>query len=231
MPKIKAVLFDMDGVLIDAREWHYEALNNALAVFGYHISRDEHLTTYDGLPTRKKLEILSESRGLPIKLHALLNNLKQKHTVRAIINHCRPTFHHLYMLENLRRDGYKLAMCSNSIRRTVTMMADLARIDRFFETMLATDDIKKPKPDPELYFEAAKRLGVKPEECLVVEDNNNGIQAAKAAGAAVLEVATPDDVTYERVKEAIKTATSEVDLYDDELYEHIKPTFKTVGRA
>ena len=57
--QIKAVLFDMDGVLIDAKEWHYEALNRALALFGMPISRFEHLTTFDGLPTRKKLEMLS----------------------------------------------------------------------------------------------------------------------------------------------------------------------------
>ena len=53
---IKAVLFDMDGVLIDARDWHYEALNKALAIFGMEINRYDHLVTYDGLPTKKKLE-------------------------------------------------------------------------------------------------------------------------------------------------------------------------------
>jgi beta-phosphoglucomutase len=52
---IKAVVFDMDGVLIEAKDWHYEALNRALKLFGYEISRYEHLTTFDGLPTRRKL--------------------------------------------------------------------------------------------------------------------------------------------------------------------------------
>jgi beta-phosphoglucomutase-like phosphatase (HAD superfamily) len=63
--KITAVVFDMDGVLIDAREWHYEALNRALGHFGYTISRFDHLVTYDGLPTRHKLEMLSRERGFP----------------------------------------------------------------------------------------------------------------------------------------------------------------------
>ena len=62
---IKAILFDMDGVLIDAREWHYDALNQALNHFGFHISLESHLSTFDGLPTRKKLEILSKSVNLP----------------------------------------------------------------------------------------------------------------------------------------------------------------------
>ena len=56
--KIKAVIFDMDGVLIDAKDWHYEALNKALRLFGLEITRSEHETTYDGLPTKDKLEIL-----------------------------------------------------------------------------------------------------------------------------------------------------------------------------
>ena len=66
---IKAVIFDMDGVLIDAREWHYEALNRALRLFGMEISRTDHLTTFDGLPTRRKLEMLSSTNGLPVELH------------------------------------------------------------------------------------------------------------------------------------------------------------------
>ena len=61
---IKAVIFDMDGVLIDAKEWHYEALNNALKLFGYKISRHDHLVTFDGLPTRAKLQMMTEQEML-----------------------------------------------------------------------------------------------------------------------------------------------------------------------
>ena len=56
--EIKAIIFDMDGVLIEAKDWHYEALNRALSLFGMEISRYDHLVTYDGLPTTKKLEML-----------------------------------------------------------------------------------------------------------------------------------------------------------------------------
>ena len=77
---IKAVIFDMDGVLIDAKEWHYESLNSALSLFGYEISRHDHLVTYDGLPTKKKLEMLSLENGLPTSLHAFVNQLKQQKT-------------------------------------------------------------------------------------------------------------------------------------------------------
>ena len=77
MTKVKAVIFDMDGVLIDAKDWHYEALNRALNHFGYNISRYDHLVTFDGLPTRRKLEMLTREQGLPNALHKLINELKQ----------------------------------------------------------------------------------------------------------------------------------------------------------
>jgi phosphoglycolate phosphatase-like HAD superfamily hydrolase len=90
--KIKAILFDLDGVLVDATDWHYEALNRALGLFGYTIARYEHLTTYNGLPTRKKLEMLSVEKGFPRGLHTLVNRIKQKYTREEILRSCTPVF-------------------------------------------------------------------------------------------------------------------------------------------
>lgn len=98
MPKIKAVLFDMDGVLIDAKDWHYEALNMALSLFGMEISRYDHLVTYDGLPTKKKLEMLTLERGLPKQLHDFINDIKQEFTFQLAYAKCKPTFNHRYAL-------------------------------------------------------------------------------------------------------------------------------------
>src|SRR5258708_13234207 len=88
--KISAVLFDLDGVLVDATEWHYEALNRSLGLFGYSISRYEHLSAYNGLPTRKKLEMLSVEKGLPSSLHDLITRVKQVYTREEILNHACP---------------------------------------------------------------------------------------------------------------------------------------------
>jgi beta-phosphoglucomutase len=101
MPDIKAVIFDMDGVLIEAKDWHYEALNKALRLFGMEISRYNHLVTYDGLPTRKKLEMLSKEQGLPIQLHEFINQMKQQYTMELIQSQCKPRFHHEYALSRL----------------------------------------------------------------------------------------------------------------------------------
>src|SRR5438067_1712025 len=110
MSKIKAIVFDMDGVLIDAKEWHYEALNRAIGLFGYTISRYDHLVSYDGLPTRRKLEMLTREEGLPTSLHGFLNELKQIYTMELTHAKCKPLFCHEYALAKLKGLGYKVAV-------------------------------------------------------------------------------------------------------------------------
>ncbi|MBR2991648.1 MAG: HAD family phosphatase [Solobacterium sp.] len=203
---IKAVIFDMDGVLIEAKEWHYEALNKALKLFGYQISRQEHLSTYDGLPTMKKLEMLSMEKGLPRKLHPFINALKQQYTIDRIYADCYPLFVHQYALSRLKREGYRLACASNSVRKSVELMMNRSDLMQYLEFCLSNQDVKKAKPDPEIYTTAINRLGLTPEECLVVEDNINGILAGQRSGAHVMKVETVYDVNYENIRRAIAEA-------------------------
>ena len=200
---IKAVLFDMDGVLIDAKEWHYETLNDALAVLGLNISRTEHLAVYDGLPTRKKLEMLSRTRGLSPKLHDFLNDLKQKMTYQVIVEKCRPVFHHEYALGRLKREGKRMVVCSNSVRSTVEAMMQQSNLLKYLDFFLSNQDVGKAKPDPEIYLTAIERLKLQPQECLILEDNDHGIQAARASGAHVMVVGSVNDVTYDRIRSEI----------------------------
>ena len=204
MSKIKAVIFDMDGVLIDAKEWHYEALNRALALFGFSISRYDHLVTFDGLPTSRKLEMLSVERGLPRSLHPFINEMKQHYTLEYVYTKCKPKFVHQYALSRLKSEGYHLALASNSIRNTVDMMMEKADLDQYLDFKLSNQDVKKSKPDPEIYQVAMSRLGLKPEECLIAEDNQNGIKAALASGAHLFKVDTVNDVTYSKLMSRIK---------------------------
>lgn len=204
MGEIKAIVFDMDGVLIEAKEWHYEALNKALSLFGYEISRYDHLVTYDGLPTAKKLEMLSMEKGLPSGLHKFINDLKQSYTMDLVHTTCAPRFFHEYALSKLAAQGYRLAVASNSIRNTVQLMMEKSNLLPYLEFYLSNQDVKKGKPDPEIYTTAIARLGLNPKQCIVVEDNHNGIQAAKAAGANVMEVETVYDVNYENILKHIQ---------------------------
>jgi beta-phosphoglucomutase len=203
MPKIKAVLFDMDGVLIDAKDWHYEALNQALSLFGMEISRYDHLVTYDGLPTKKKLEMLTLERGLPRALHNFINDMKQEFTFQLGYAKCKPTFNHQYALSKLRERGYKLASCSNSIRKTMDVLFERSALTNYFDFYISNQDVKEPKPSPEMYLVAMNRLGFQPEECLILEDNEHGIKAAKDSGAHLLVIADVNDVNLDNITNRI----------------------------
>ena len=204
---IKAILFDMDGVLIDAREWHYEALNKALSHFGFTISRDSHLSTFDGLPTRKKLETLSKSQGLPVGLHTLINNLKQKYTIQYSYEHCKPTFNHRYALSSLHKK-YKIAVCSNSITNTIEIMMELSGLNNYLDLIISNENVKNPKPNPEMFTKAMSHFSLKPYECLVIEDNENGFKAAMDSGAYLMKVSNPDDVQLDKIESLIQEINS-----------------------
>lgn len=203
MPKIKAVIFDMDGVLIEAKDWHYEALNKALGLFGMEISRYDHLVTYDGLPTRKKLQMLSAERGLPVRLHDFINDIKQQYTMELVHAQCKPRFHHEYALSRLKQEGYRLAVASNSVRHTVQVMMERSALADYLEFFLSNQDVNQGKPDPEIYVNAIRRLGLSADECLVVEDNENGKQAARESGAWLMEVNGVEEVNYPNIMRAI----------------------------
>lgn len=208
MNAIKAVIFDMDGVLIDAKDWHYNALNKALSLFGMPISRQDHLCTYDGLPTKKKLEILTVERGLPRKLHTFINELKQRYTLEMVFSECKPVFSHHYALAHLKNKGFRIAVCSNSIHKTVEIMMERSGLTEYLDFFLSSDDVDHPKPHPEIYQKAIARLGVAAQECLIIEDNINGIKAAQACGAYVMEVYTVEDVNLENIMRHISLFTS-----------------------
>jgi beta-phosphoglucomutase len=197
--KIRAVLFDMDGVLIDAKEWHYEALNKALSLFGFSISRYDHLVTYDGLPTSRKLEMLSLERGLPRRLHRFLGELKQQYTMQNVYNRCRPIFQQEYALSKLKQKGFRLAVCSNSVRSSVDAMLEKSNLLQYLEFYLSNQDVEKPKPHPDVYLKAIERLGLEPAECLILEDNEHGIQAAKASGAKLMVVGSVSEVNLDNI--------------------------------
>jgi beta-phosphoglucomutase len=195
--KIRAVLFDMDGVLIDAKDWHYEALNEALSLFGMPISRFDHLTIFDGLPTRKKLEMLSLERGLPRELHEFINEMKQRYTMQIVHARCKTVFIHEYALAWLKANGYKVAVCSNSVRQSIEVMMAKSGLVKYLDYIVSNQDVEKAKPHPEIYEKAVKFFGLDPSECLVIEDNENGVKAALAAKTHVLEVR---DVTQTHIQ-------------------------------
>ena len=203
---IKAIIFDLDGVLVDARELHYEALNRALARYDCTITRDEHLSTYDGLPTRKKLQLLSENKRLSPDVYDDVWKDKQFQT-REIIDK-EFTFDERIrgILSRLREEGYKMCVCSNSIRETTKMMLIRRGFMEFMEFFISNQDVNLSKPNPEMFLRAMVNLGVGPKECVIVEDSHYGRQAAFESGGHLCAVENAEQVTYERIRATIDRA-------------------------
>ena len=133
---------------------------SGLRLFGFDITRYEHLSDYNGLPTRKKLQMLTVEKGLPASLHDIINDLKQVYTREEVLTKCRPVFEKEYMLSRLRHEGYRLAVCSNAIADSVELMIRQSGLHEYFEFLVSNEDVTRPKPDPEIYTRALERMGV-----------------------------------------------------------------------
>jgi beta-phosphoglucomutase len=199
----KAVIFDMDGVLVDARDWHYEALNRALEVFGLDISYQDHLTSFNGLSTRQKLDKLTETQFLPVELHSLISNTKQNRTLRIAAEKCFPMTQHLILLELLKAKGYKIGVYTNSIRETAEAMLEYAGLLDKIDVLITNQDVVHPKPSPEGYALACKMLEVEANCTFVVEDGDFGVRAAEEAGCKIIKVNEPEDVSISLISRFI----------------------------
>jgi len=200
---IKAILFDLDGVLVDMPEGHYEALNKALSLFGAKIDREEHANYFNGLSSRKKIEKLEELGRLPSGLKEFINSVKQKYTKEIIGKYCVPDYSKIILLKELKKRGFLLACCSNSVKETLHLMLNSAQLFEHFDLILGNDEIVNQKPHPEIYLKAIQSLKVKPNECIIVEDTPYGIASAKASGAGVYEVRGVEDVNLSLFKEIL----------------------------
>lgn len=202
---IKLIVFDLDGVLVDAKEIHYESLNMALSEINpnYVISREDHITKYDGLPTNVKLNLLSDDKGLPRNSHVDIWQRKQELTSSVIKDKLHYDERLRDVLKHLKDDGFKIYVCSNSIRESLKLMLYKTGLIEFVDYFIANDDVKQPKPSPEIYLKAIIHAGVKPSETLIVEDSYHGRQAAIDSGGNLFGVESPNDVTYESLKNQI----------------------------
>jgi HAD superfamily hydrolase (TIGR01509 family) len=193
----------MDGVLIDAREWHYEALNEVLRIFGYEITRSMHEDRFDGLSTSKKLEMLTTEVGLPLHIHGMINRIKQDRTLRIAASNCFPNIAHQVLISKLKKQGFKIGVVTNSIRQTSEFMLTYAGLFEMLDVVITNQDVEKPKPNPDGYQLAMQKLDVLPSETLIVEDSPYGIAAGKASGAKVVQVDSVSDVSIDLLYDLI----------------------------
>ncbi len=202
MKMVKLVIFDLDGVLVEAKNIHYEALNDALGDT-YAISWEEHLSIYDGLKTNQKLEMLTQRKGLPIESHEEIWINKQKLTLQKL-KELEPSQVLQSTMENLTNDGYKIAVCSNSIRKTVLTVISKLGLMEYMDYIISNEDVQNSKPHPEMYWRAISKMGCLPEETLIIEDSPYGLLAASRSKAHILRVKNPKEVTYDNINKKLK---------------------------
>ena len=191
---IKLIIFDLDGVLVEAKNIHFDALNEALPT-ECKIEWNEHLSKYDGLKTNQKLEMLTKDKGLPPDTYEHVWELKQKITLEKLQN-LQHSNQLIFCMKELISQGYKLACCSNSIRKTVLTVLSKLGIIEYFDLIISNEDVKNSKPHPEMYWKAMSMMGYLPEETLIVEDSPYGLLAASRSKANVMRVGSPKEVTY-----------------------------------
>lgn len=194
----KLIIFDLDGVLIESRELHYDALNAALKKVDekYVISREEHLSLYDGLNTTRKLTMLTERKGLDPKFYTKVWTDKQDATFN-LIRGFKKEYYLQTIFRKIKARGYRIAVASNSIRETVKLaLLSIGLMDEV-DYFVSNEDVARAKPYPEMYWKCMTALNVLPKNTIIVEDSHIGRQGALDSGAHLLAVENAKEVNSE----------------------------------
>jgi beta-phosphoglucomutase family hydrolase len=180
---LKAVIFDMDGVIIDSEPTHMKLENETYKKLCIEVTEDEH-HSFVGATSHYMWE-------------ALKNKYKLNQTLDELIEYDRSTyFKHLnsdeceitlidgvkQLIEDLHENGIKLAIASSSPLNVIEAIAKKFQIEEYFEVFVTGDYVKRSKPEPDIFIFASEKLKVVPENCVVIEDSHNGVLAAKKAG-------------------------------------------------
>jgi len=196
----KLIIFDLDGVLLEAKQIHFETLNKALlSNINYSISWEDHLKVFDGLKTYDKLNLLY-SKGFSIdeKTRDKIFFEKQKYTLDALLE-LKENQKLKEILVNLKSNGFFLACCSNSIKQTIELSLQNLGIIEYFDYIISNEDVKFAKPHPEMYWKAMSFFGVNPDKTVIVEDSPTGLKAAYNSGAKVLRVKNSEDFDFQKI--------------------------------
>jgi HAD superfamily hydrolase (TIGR01509 family) len=211
---INAVVFDLDGTLVETRDLHKEALNEALrCVAGamFVISEEEHAAEYDGLSTAQKLKKLNTAKNLNPELNKAIWARKQELTNAMVSTTVKPDERIVRVISELKRLGYPVGVASNCIRSSVDLILKFLGIYHLVDLSVSNDDVEFAKPAPDIYLKAAACFGISPDEILVVEDAPFGWQSALLAGARLLRVKSSADVTLPRLLSAINDLNNATD--------------------
>lgn len=203
---INLVVFDLDGVIIDLKDCHYQSLNLALENFDkkYCISQEDHIKFYDGLPTREKLKMLTTHKGLTTKVYEDILKKKQDYTLKFIYENVKPQKNIIDTFLYLKSNELSVCVASNSVANTIYAVLTKLEILHLVDQVFSNQSVKFPKPNPEVYFRAISHFGKTPKETLIIEDSPYGLEAAHQSGANVFRVNNSKDVTVDNLKSQIR---------------------------
>ena len=194
----KLVIFDLDGVLIDSKDYHYDALNEALGE-EYAITREEHVSTYDGLPTTAKLELLSKNKGLPADRYEEIWKAKQENTLHIFKTKVDKDYELMGYFQQLVDEGYKVAVASNSIRNTVKIILLRLGLLEFVDIYVSNEDVVRNKPFPSMYWKCMMALGALPDDTVILEDSHIGRQCALDSKCHLVPIENRSDLNQAKI--------------------------------
>jgi len=202
---IKAIIFDLDGVLVDTKKIHFEALNISLKKFKFkEISVDDHEKIYDGLPTLEKLNILNKKEKLPKTYFSKINKYKQHVTSKILKKRIKKNFKIIDMIKYLH-NNYKIAVATNAVTSTLNICLNQLGIKKYVDFRLSNENIKYPKPNPEIYLRIFIEFGIYPSEALIIEDSHYGREAAISSGAKLLPIKKIEELNLKKIKINLKS--------------------------
>ncbi|MFW5982228.1 MAG: HAD family hydrolase, partial [Halanaerobiaceae bacterium] len=211
MDNLKAVIFDMDGVIIDSEPIHYKVNQDLYRKLEIEVSDDEY-SNFIGVSNRDHWNILKDKYGLKNTTEDLV-----KRQIDSNIQHLDKSDEEaipgiIDLLEELRINNVKIALASSSAMRYIETVLEKFQIKDYFSVKVSGEDMDRGKPHPDIFLETARQLGLKPKDCLVIEDSENGVKAAKSAGMKCVAYINPNsgnqDLSLANIKvDSIKKLT------------------------
>lgn len=207
MKRFDAIIFDMDGVIVDSEPWHERAFREIFHELGYGENHGIDFQAYIGRSDRALWLDFIQKHQPPHPLEELLA-AKQNRLI-ALLRREQPIFEGLPDLLAKLAPHYQLAVASGSNHPVIDEVLAMKQLRRFFSVVASTQDVGKTKPAPDVFLLAARLLGVSPDRCCVVEDSAAGVTAARAAGMAVIAI------THSLPREQLAGATHVVDTFEE----------------